>query len=324
MSSKPSWARDDASRQLVDAASAQEKLRAEGAADRLHLRGGVGDLPLDRGAAGQELGDERRARSASRPRTRRWKALDKHDQTIDELQGKQAGALARVQQAEEALREAPDHDAKTLAAWLAGGEKGERPTASLYERERDRDAAALLLAAVGVELDKALERRVEHVESHRQTMLNDARKDVDDGRERLLAHARKLPALRQELLDSRENLLWAAAYPDMAESFGFPTATALGLREPVKRALGTDARIEHRALMEALEEDANALAEAFGAETKRQLGIVEPRTPLTQAMWDNDEDNIRWKKSELERARKLAAWSANPHQLGAEARDFRP
>jgi hypothetical protein len=221
------------------------------------------------------------------------------------------------------LARGPDDDARTLAKWLADGEKGERPQATIYERERERDAARLLLEAVTIELDEAINRRVLHVERHRPKMIADVRQDLDAAHAALLAHVRELPALRQALVDCRETLLWAASFPEATEAYGFPTAMALGLRKPVQRTLGTSARVEYRVLVEALEEDVAALASAFSAEQKQRLGLDTERTPLTEALWDVDPDHIAWKKKELERARQIAAWSANPQQLAEEARDFR-
>jgi len=286
--------------EAVSAASAA--MRADVARSKLHLRG-VGSLPLDREAATWEFAEEQRALRNSRPRTRRWKTLEKLDDEVDRMKQRQDDAGARLQEAEAALARAPEDDARGLADWLAGGEKGKRPTAALYERQRERDAARLLVEAAAVEVDRALERRLQHIERNRPKMLDDARRDVTDAHQRLQAHAQALPALRQALLDSRENLLWAAAYPDRAEGFGFTAAAALGLRAPMKRALGTDARIEFTGLVAALEEDATAIAEAFGAEQKRQLGIEVPRTPQSEAMWENDPANIAWKQAEVKRLR---------------------
>jgi hypothetical protein len=66
------------------------------------------------------------------------------------------------------------------------------------------------------------------------------------------------------------------------------------------------------------------MALGFSAEQKQRLGLDTARTPLKEAMWDSDPDHIAWKKAELERARQIAEWSANPDRLAAEARDFRP
>jgi len=308
---------------MIDAVSAASAaMRADVARTKLALRG-VGHLPLDREAAARELTEEQRALRDSRPRTRRWKAVEKLDREVERMKQRQVDAAERLQETEAALARAPADDARALADWLARGEKGSRPPASVYERQRDRDAAKLLVEAAVLELDRALERRLQHISRHKQGMLEDARRDVADARQRLHAHAEALPALRQTLLDSRENLLWAAAYPDRVESFGFSTATALGLRDPVKRSLGTDARIEYAALVQALDADATAIAEAFSATQKRQLGITEVRTPLTEAMWDDDPDGIAWKKKEFQRARDLERWSADPLALADEARDLR-
>jgi chromosome segregation ATPase len=138
---------------------------------------------------------------------RRWKALAKLDAEIDDLTAKQTAARARLEEAEQALQRAPDKDAKTLAAWLAAGEKGKRPQATVYEREGERDAARLLVEAVQLEIYQALERRLRHVERHRRKMLEDARRDVEEARRTLLAKVAELPALRDELLGARETLL---------------------------------------------------------------------------------------------------------------------
>ena len=286
--------------EAVSAASAA--MRADVARTKLALRG-VGHLPLDREAAAWEITEEQRSLRNSRPKTRRWKMLERLDHEVDRMKQRQDAAGTRLQEAEAALARAPEDDARALADWLAGGEKGARPPASVYERQRDRDAAKLLVEAAVLEVDRALERRLQHIEGNRRKMIEEARRDIDDARQRLHAHAEALPALRQALLDSRENLLWAAAYPDRVESFGFSTAIALGLRAPVKKAIGSDARIEFSALVAALEEDATALAEAFGAEQKRQLGIEDPRTPREDAMWDSSPESVAWKKAELERLR---------------------
>jgi len=320
----PHWARPgDAPPTIVDdAGAANKKMLTDLARDRLHTRG-TAHLPLDRERAQRELTEGERALRDSRPRTRRWKALDKLDSEVDRARQRQHEATERLHDAEQALVRAPADDARSLADWLARGERGERPDPTLYERERERDAARLLVEAATVEVDRALERRFQHIQSKREKMLEDALGDVESARERLLAQVRALPGFRQTLAAARETLLWIAAYPDQAPSFGFPTATALGLQEPVQRTLQTSARIEYAALLQALEADVTAPAEAFSNDQKHQLGIVEAKTPLREALWDSDEDNIRWKKSELERARRLGEWQ-DPHQLAAEIRDMRP
>lgn len=129
----PAWARNG---QPDFVETANEKMRSDVARDRLHLRG-VGHLPLDPSAAARELQEGERALRSSRPRNRRWRALEKFEREIDRLTQRQAEASARVQEAEATLASAPDDDARTLAKWLAGGEKGERPAATMYERVVD-------------------------------------------------------------------------------------------------------------------------------------------------------------------------------------------
>ena len=297
-----------------------EKLRAEVALDRLHTRA-TGSLPLDVERAKAELTEEERARRSSRPKSRRWRGLAKLDDKIDELSSRLENAPQERQRAEERVRGAPEADARSLAAWLADGERGKRPEATLYERQRERDAAELTLDALQRTLDEALEERLRYVKRHRDKMLSDARKDVEATRGRLLAHVRELPALRQELLDARDILTWAATYPDHAAQYGFPTALALGLRAPVERTLETKARIEFGRVVAALEADAEALAEKHHGQVQRALGITRPRTPLREAMWTEEPEYQEWQKQERQRARELAEAGHDPNQLAREVRE---
>ncbi len=314
----PPWARGEPPNL---AERANEKMRSENAAERLHIRG-VGHLPLDHAAAAFELTEEQRALRSSRPNNRRWKALDKFDAELSRLSRKRDDALARLHEAEQALEQAPDHDARTLAKWIAGGEKNKRPAASLYERERERDAARLLSEAVTLELAQALETRKQHIEDNRAGMVKDATAELDDAVGKLRAASQALAALRQAALQARDVVAWCAAFPEHPETYGFATATALGLREPTERVLNTKARVEFAALLEVLEEDAKAIRNQFGPVTAKQLGLAEPATPLSVAMWDVDIP-ADWKKEQLARARGLLPWSQNPNELSESARDFR-
>ncbi len=110
------------------------------------------------------------------------RAVEKLDLAVDRAKQRQDAAGARLQEAEAALARAPEDDARALADWLTRGEKGERPPASVYERQRDPDAAKLLVEAALIEVDRALERRLGHIEDNRAKMVEDARRDVDDAR----------------------------------------------------------------------------------------------------------------------------------------------
>jgi hypothetical protein len=171
----------------------QRKMQDELRRERLSVRGELGSLPVDRDRARREITDEERVLRNSRPRNRRWRALEKLDREVDRLTHEHAAAIAELQAAEQALAAAPDHDARTLADWLAAGQRGERPVATVYERTRERDAAQLNIDAIAVELDRALERRVKHVERHRKNMLADARRDVTDAQQRLARGAAAAP-----------------------------------------------------------------------------------------------------------------------------------
>ena len=113
-------------------------------------------------------------RFSSRPRNRRWKALAKFDEAVEAGEQRYVKALDDLRRAEEALKAAPDDDARTLAGWISGGERGRRPVPSEPDLRRERDAHKLLAEASARALDVALVKRRDHVERHRSSMLSDA------------------------------------------------------------------------------------------------------------------------------------------------------
>ncbi len=73
-------------KELIEAAAtANAAMQADVAQTKLRLRG-VGDLPLDREAATWEITEEQRALRNSRPKTRRWRSLEKHDNAVDKCE----------------------------------------------------------------------------------------------------------------------------------------------------------------------------------------------------------------------------------------------
>ncbi len=91
MTAEPFWARGDRPGAEENAVA---KMKTDIAATRLNSRG-TGSLPLDRERARFELTGEQRVLRASRPRTRRWRALERLDAEVDRLMQKQSEATAR-------------------------------------------------------------------------------------------------------------------------------------------------------------------------------------------------------------------------------------
>lgn len=68
------------------------------------------------------------------------------------------------------------------------------------------------------------------------------------------------------------------------------------------------------------------LAAASTGGERRRLGenVDEHLTPADTAMWSSDERAVAWGKAEIVRARGIASYSLDPHQVASEARDLRP
>lgn len=320
----PSWAREKVHPHQEDSDKSIQKMREDIRRERM-LRRGVGHLPLDQDEARRELSDEQRALRSTRPPTRFERQLAEYDEAIDQLHVRLEEVRGRVVAAEASLRQAPERDARTLADWIAAGERGERPAATVYERQRDLDAAKLHENALAVELDRLLQRRVDHVDKNRKRMMGDARKEIEKARQQIVSMARELPALRERLLAARETLLWASSYPERTPDWPGTNGhvVALNLLGPIERTLGPGVRgqFSYDALVRLIEEDAMVVANQYGPDQATALGIRGPRTPEHEAMWiddDGDPDVAAWKKSNLERARQLAEYGHDPSQLAQE------
>lgn len=156
-----------------------------------------------------------------------------------------------------------------------------------------------------------------------------ARKDVEAARRELLNVIARIPAAREKLIEAREALLWAGAYPEPVQNYGFlSTALAGGLAKPVQQTLFAQVaaarrtpRLNYGDVVASLEADADALGGAFADPQKRQLGVEVPQTPLTQALWNDTDEYREWAKAERERAIELARQGHDPSRLAAETRE---
>lgn len=99
------------------------RLTEEIARERLQSRG-TAHVPANREQARIEISEEQRARYASRPRTRRWRALEKIDENIDKLHQRHAEAIAGFRRRRRTSGRRPSRTPRSLAAWLAGGRSG--------------------------------------------------------------------------------------------------------------------------------------------------------------------------------------------------------
>jgi hypothetical protein len=279
------------------------------------------------------LAHEDTAHLSSGPRKRRWKELNRFDAEHDQLQARHREAIERLREAEARLARAPQDDARALASWIAGGERGERPAPSLYERTTVRDAARMLADGIEVEIGRLLRRRVDHVERHRAKMAADAARDVKALEARWLGAVRSLPGIREELLAARATEIWARCFPDPSSTSqpGFSPMLALGLRAPVEKAFGLKTQVDFAAVVAALEADARTIVSLLTAEQAEAAGVVnENATPESEALWMGDPRTgdrgdpraQEWAKRKLEELRELGRWNPDHEGLQTERPDL--
>jgi hypothetical protein len=138
--------------------------------------------------------------------------LQKLDDEVDDAGRRVDEARQRLAEAEGRLHSAPEADAKSLAAWIEGRERGERQAPVLYERQRDVEAARRLVRAATIALDQALERRLRWVDENRRKLVDDANAALAPLREKYVATVGELVRIRDQMLDPRATLEWTATF----------------------------------------------------------------------------------------------------------------
>lgn len=320
---------DDFAKQLAaDVARERERVEQERVQEgqargkrRAWQRVGIESPDPDRQAS--SWATETIARLSSRPRRRRWAELDEFDRDVDDLNRRHEEAVARLHEAEAAVERAPEDDARRVAGWLAGGEKGDRPAPSLYERQVDRDAARMLADGLAAEVQRALEKRASYVERNRAKMVADAKRDVDAVVARYRQTVETLAAVREELLEARSVELWALSFPEPVVQAGSPSAVALGLLRPVKETIGVTAQTQFAAVLDLLGRDASAIATLMTEQQAAAAGVEDPDAPLREALWDSDPKSQQWKREQMEKLRQMHRAGGDTDALKADAEAFR-
>jgi hypothetical protein len=110
---------------------------------------------------------------------------------------------------------------------------------------------------------------------------------------------RDLERARDEPVEARRTRRWAQLFPEEAANSDdlMTVHLAGGLREPVKRTLGTTAQVPFQALAEALRADADVLRDELPREDHDGLDLRR------EAIWESTDEGQRALNDEKERIR---------------------
>jgi hypothetical protein len=242
---------------------------------------------------------EEQARHRLSPRKNRWGDVARFDQRVAALEARRSEIQARLQALHDQLANATNTDAEALAAWIANGERGDRPESrepalKKQAAELTREADALVLA-VGEEL----QRKADYVAKHRGRLAKDAQRHVDAAHARVVSLVAELERARDELAANREHELWALLYPHEAAA-RTPAMAMLagGLKAPGER-LGLVQATPIERVHEALVADAGWLKQAS---TPEQRALLEGRDPKRKGggWWGNSEQGRDAERRDLQ------------------------
>lgn len=244
----------------------------------------------------------------------RWPEVDEFDDRTAEFDQRRQRVAEELQRLRAERNLAPEHDARTLAEWLAGGEKGKRPepTAPALDRqieELERERDALVRAA-----DDVLAEKAAFVERHRKRLVRDADSDANGLREAYEARIAELAKVRDKLAATRAKAVWAATFPSQAAGASPPMSLAGG-RHPALERAGLERRhLNPSQVWDVLKADAEFLATALSTEQAEAMGLKRPG----QATWGGTPEAIEAERAEQKKARQRykETWGNEPPEFG--------
>ena len=162
------------------------------------------------------------------PRRNRWRDLVEYEEQLVAIEQRRAALHEEITALNLRVNEEPARHTAALASWMEEGEKGERPTTRLAELEAARVERKSEYDALGVQYERTLRKRAEHVVRNRDRFVRDVQKAIAKKAEEQRKRIDELEQDRQELLDLRETQVWAALFPSELVTSSPPTGTIVG------------------------------------------------------------------------------------------------
>ena len=250
------------------------------------------------------------------PRRMPWRSIAKFEDRILELERRHDELMREQADLVERRQAAPDRYTEALAQWQLEGQKGPRPEPELPAIEADIERHQGELYALRRAVDKVSAQRAEYVAKHRQRLVEEANRHVEEKRARASEALEQYEQARAALVEARSVSLWASLYPDgeaaREPSFG---ALAGGLRR-VGEKLGLQQSTAVELIIAALQED---IAWCASAATREQRAKIDPR-PVTAGEWRRDARTGEWVRVDRERDRALEAAGSLHRQVAQDQR----
>lgn len=208
---------------------------------------------------------------------RRWTELKQFDERADALQARQSTITQERDALHRQRANAPAADADRLGAWHLNSEQGARPEPTVPVIVEDIERANADLDGLTRAVAVVLQEKTAHVQKHRDRLVQQADRAVQDAHGRLVGLVAQLEAARGDLAELRAAAVWAAVYPsEAAMRPAQDTLLAGGQAKPLSR-LGLTSQVNVDRLWAVLRADADWLATAASPEQRAAMEGRDPR-----------------------------------------------
>ena len=244
------------------------------------------------------------------PGRNRWRDLDRFEEHLVELEQRREQLVAAIGAAREELNAEPGRHTTALADWLAAGSEGERPASRVPQLEHRLADLEAEYAATGIEYDRTLRARAEHVERNRGKMVADMREAVEASVGDYVRLVGELEAKRRELVDLRRTQVWAAIFPHESLASEPNTQTLVGAKKALQRPhLPTiEAGLAADSVFALLREDARFCASVATVEqAAAEQGVTTAKMTGREASWQDG-------KADIVGPNFGAAWGGSPEE----------
>ena len=150
------------------------------------------------------------------PRRNRWRDLAEFEDKLAGLEQRRAALSEEIAALNLKLHDEPTRHTAALAAWLENGETGERPGSRVPELEQAIQDRQAEYDAAGLQYNKLLRERAEHVAGNRGRFQRDIRKAKAKAADEYAELVDRLEATRRGLLDLRATEVWVGLFPSEA------------------------------------------------------------------------------------------------------------
>jgi hypothetical protein len=250
------------------------------------------------------------------PRRNRWKDLLEFEERMVEIEQRRAALIEEIGAVNLQINNEPQRHTAALATWMEEGEKDDRPASRLPELQAELADRQAEYEALGTSYNRVLAQRIEHVAKNRSRFQSDVQKAKAKAAAEYARLINEIEATRQELLDLRQEEVWASLFPSELLQQEPNTQPLVGARKTAQEPLipGVQSALIASGVFELLRADIRfcssvATVEQYAALENKSVAELTGRA----ADWEHGQTDFFGPRFD-------AAWAGTPEESAQAAR----